>query len=141
MRRIIICFSFFLLSVCACQRVAPENLLIGTWDVTVAVNVGESIFGTPMEPDIVYDNWIFTFTEDGHGSIVDAEDSKTSASFTYIYHQEEGYIDYTMNGSSNKWIIDKLTQDEFNFHREDESDYPGIIADASGSTFIGKRKK
>ena len=136
-----ICLSLFLLAVCSCQKVNSENLLIGTWEVTVAVRGGVSGIAGGTSQEVTYDNWIFTFNEDGSGLIVDAKDSKTSASFTYRYHQEEGIIDYTLNGTPGKWIIDKLTRDELRFHGEDDSSYAGIIANSDGSTYVGKRKK
>lgn len=141
MKRIIfISLSFLLLCVCSCQEELPENLLIGTWDVTVTVQIEEHGIAYGSSPETIYDNWIFTFNKDGSGKIVDSKDSRTSSAFTYLYHQEEGIIDYEMNGIPNKWIVDKLTRTEFRFHSDDESAYAGIVADPAGSTFIGKRK-
>ena len=142
MKRIIIVFlSLLLLFVCSCKKQTPDNLLLGTWEVQVSVRGGSAGIAGNGEPVVIIDNWIFTFEEDGHGMIEDAKDSRVSSPFTYQYHEKEGIIDYDMNGIRNKWIIDKLTRNEFHFHSLDDSSYAGIIADSAGSTFIGKRKK
>lgn len=104
------------------SALSPQELLLGTWEVSVkttyTLESGEtSVIDTP---DLLY----YTFYTSGDGRIVYPKDA---LSFTYVFDTTNKTIILSLSKSSTVyWIVDKLTEDTLICHSEGFANMGGI---------------
>lgn len=143
MNKLLLIFAICVFA-CSCNKNDPQNLLIGTWEVSVKMTLksalGETTNGRTYDEGV----WFYTFYKEGNGKMVKIDDADKSSTFTYIYHEEDKTIDYVMNGNPFVWEVDVLTNETFFFHSSSTSSSTilGIPVSASSqSTYSGKKVK
>ena len=115
-KSLILILSLLCLTVCSCQKEDnPQDMLIGTWDVTATITAQG---GGSQESK----GWSITFREDGTGTVVAADPLE----FTYQYISENNTIRYTMEGIDSIMYVDSLTKDSFIIHTTDNEHISGI---------------
>ena len=107
-RVVIIALSFLCAIVCSCNKNEPQNLLKGTWEVSVILRWEMASFRDGV--------WHFTFGKGGKGEIVNVKDLDKSFVFKYKYHEGNNTITYELNGNPYVWEVDELTNYTFRFH-------------------------
>lgn len=136
MKRIVL-FAFLLFCACSCKKETPQEMLMGTWEVSVKSVFKGNIGTTDAEKEYDEGIWYFTF-DDGRGRYLKIDDEKTRTNFTYQYYNELGSILYETNNRSGEWFVDVLTKNTIVFHAESESSFGGIKL-ATTTTYSGKK--
>ena len=128
----------------ACNKNEPQNLLIGTWEVSVKTTLKAAVGENTSEKTYDEGVWYYTFYKEGNGRMVKVDDVDKSSTFTYMYHEEDNTIDYVSNEKPFVWEIDVLTKDTFLYHTSSASSSTILGVPVSGSsqtTYSGKKKK
>ena len=142
MKRILSLLAICVLA-CSCNKNEPQNLLIGTWEVSVKTTLKALLGETTGEKTYDGGVWYYTFYKEGSGKMIKVDDVDKSFKFTYMYHKEDNTIDYVLNGNAYVWEIDVLTNETFFFHTSASSSPSTIlgipVSSSSQSTYSGKK--
>ncbi len=142
-------FALFLalltvLMLTACNKNEPQDLLVGTWEVSVKTTLKGTVGDTAAERDYDEGVWYYTFNKGGSGKMVKVDEVEESSQFTYMYHEENNSIAYELNGKHSVWEVDVLTNETFLFHTFSSASntIAGIpVSTSSQSTYSGKKIK
>ena len=118
----------------SCQK-DPQNLLVGTWEVSSKTTNTTGSTETTVENPVQY----YKFEEWGEGKIIPIETSTELQDiddwfFTYVYDKEKQTIVFETWTKKEKssWIVDKLTDASFTCHSSSNGSY---------TTFNGRKMK
>ena len=141
-RVIIIVLSFLCAIVCSCKK-EPQDLLIGSWEVSISVQYDISIGGANANTTTDGGTWYYTFEEGGHGRMVDVNDVTRRYEYTYQYDDLFNSILLRRENASKDTVleIDVLTKETFVFHSSDVSTYGSIYTGKAVATYNGKKIK
>ena len=128
----VLILSLLCATLCSCQKADPQDLLIGTWEVSYKYTY---TYGNVAET--IENSFICAFEKGGEGKIIDSSPSTELHDmddwyFTYIYNKEKNTIDFkSWSGKDNfSWIVDSLTGAYFTCHTS---------SDMSHATYIGMK--
>ena len=96
-----------------------------------------TFLGTETEKTEDRGVWIFTFEDDGYGTI---ETDSKFYEFTYKYRERKKVIEYEMDGKDGVWYVDKLTGSSLVFHSKEDSSLGELVSGYVEMTYKGKRK-
>jgi hypothetical protein len=130
----ILILSLICLLLNSCQK-APQDLLVGTWEVSSKTTNTTGSTETTIEKPVLY----YKFEEWGEGRIISLETSTELQEmddwfFTYVYDKEKSIIEFETWTKKEKsfWLVDKLTNVSFTCHAS---------SNGSSTTFNGKKMK
>ena len=129
----ILILSLICLLLNSCQK-APQDLLVGTWEVSSNTTNTTGSTETTIENPVLY----YKFEEWGEGRIISLETSTELQEmddwfFTYVYDKAENTIVFEswVKKEKSYWIVDKLTEVSFTCHTS---------SDGSSTTFNGRKR-
>ncbi len=129
----ILILSLICLLLNSCQK-APQDLLVGTWEVSSKTTNTTGSTETTIEKPVLY----YKFEEWGEGRIISLETSTELQEmddwfFTYVYDKAENTIVFEswVKKEKSYWIVDKLTEVSFTCHTS---------SDGSSTTFNGRKR-
>ena len=129
----ILILSLICLLLNSCQK-APQDLLVGTWEVSSKTTNTTGSTETTIENPVLY----YKFEDWGEGRIISLETSTELQEmddwfFTYVYDKAENTIVFEswVKKEKSYWIVDKLTEVSFTCHTS---------SDGSSTTFNGRKR-
>ena len=132
---ILLC-SILCVIVCSCEKASqePQDLLIGTWQVTKIV-YSASVINAQKTVDMEDQNTFYVFAEGGTGKRWSGNNVQD---FTYVFNEETNSVFVTQKGNESVWKVEVLTVDQLVYHTKAEVVAP-VSSDAQ--VFCIKVKK
>ena len=128
------CIIFIFLCFASCQK-APQDLLVGTWEISSKSTYSTGNAATTVDNPAFY----CVFEKSGDAKFINPEPSSELSLvndyyFTYVYDKERSAIVFmTLEGRGNfSWIVDELTSVSLTCHSTSE---------VSSTTYYGRKMK
>ena len=130
-------FSLICVLVCSCRKDEPQELLIGTWEVsqTTILMIADETDDNKVGSNEI-DSGYYTFEESGVGRITLEDIVKE---FTYQYLIEDSTIQFLLDEKLFIWSVTALTKTTFEFRRIVETDVFGIMTVRQEYVLNGKK--
>ena len=126
MKKIGILILSLLCVLCISCKKAPQNPLVGTWEVSSETTVTSGGTETTVTNPVQY----YQFEEWGEGKIIELETSTElheidDVFFTYVYDKEKSTIVFEtwMKKEKSSWAVDRMTDVSFTCHSSSEGSY------------------